>query len=1003
MKLFVSTLFLLISTATLCAFEMPKQIDDANLHSVQFVDSLEGWAVGDEGVILHTIDGGSTWEPQKSGVLASLWKVQFINPYSGWIVGSQMDISGQSVGILLTTSDGGLNWQSTSSSTHPGLHSLAIQSDGAFLVAGDRSPTEFTNLFQYNKQRRSWTAIPGHHPGQVIAAASNQDVTVIGGTHGRLQRVREGKVYSVDVEKMADATIAAITFSNGRFFAVGSQGIMLRSTDGEGSQWADVETNLSEEMNSCINWKTITHDGDHLWVAGNPGSIVLHSSDAGKSWEVQKTGWHGTIESMHFSDEKFGIAVGSLGTILRTVDGGKSWKPIRNGKYRNAMLLIAWDLKDIDPALLAKWGHEEGFRVQTWILNDLIECEKTLKSSIRHAGGSDLSVSTHPNQEMEKRDTILNRIVLEICNQQPDVVLIPNSNRSEQHRTLHDIVKLAFRQSSEAANPLLQQLGLPLATPRKLIVEASGTKLIHHDLEANSDILGSSPRMVTADLIALFGCDTSRSREFQIIALRGDDRSQITGIWDGLNILPGSASRRRTSSSINSVAPTKKHDDAMLAIQTFRESIRTGDTTLVSVDSTIAHYSSQLKQLPGDLAVVMGSRLLDDLIKVGQWEAARELQERMIKEYPDDPKLGAGIAWLINYQSSGEVRRRLEQKHRIEASVKEYRGKKFEKPGLRNNIQTSGEVKPEEAHIILARHDQVGLRETLESVLGLEERFRTSHPRTFDASATQLALLSARRQLGRWEDVKKTSEAFLTRIETSSLEELTLEESALLQEALLMRNGPGGKLPRPLLRSRATATKPYLDGLLDDDCWHEVPEKLLNGNEKLGTKMRVTHDDQFIYLAMTCLQESGAVHPEKPEKRRRDESLEGHDRVRIELDLDRDYRSAYHLEVDERGCTRDDCWGDKTWNPRWYVAVHHEPGSWTTEIAIPFSDISGLVPNSGSIWGFNLQRTLPNGTIQKWSGMANQELRSEEMGLLQWISEETRKPVLSNPMQLKTP
>ena len=35
--------------------------DDAPLHAVQFVDRVEGWAVGDEGAILHTIDAGKIW------------------------------------------------------------------------------------------------------------------------------------------------------------------------------------------------------------------------------------------------------------------------------------------------------------------------------------------------------------------------------------------------------------------------------------------------------------------------------------------------------------------------------------------------------------------------------------------------------------------------------------------------------------------------------------------------------------------------------------------------------------------------------------------------------------------------------------------------------------------------------------------------------------------------------------------------------------------------------
>ncbi len=35
-----------------------RNFEDAALRAVQFWDNREGWAVGDEGVIWHSIDGG---------------------------------------------------------------------------------------------------------------------------------------------------------------------------------------------------------------------------------------------------------------------------------------------------------------------------------------------------------------------------------------------------------------------------------------------------------------------------------------------------------------------------------------------------------------------------------------------------------------------------------------------------------------------------------------------------------------------------------------------------------------------------------------------------------------------------------------------------------------------------------------------------------------------------------------------------------------------------------
>src|SRR5438128_363144 len=49
---------LVSSTAVFAA--VPKHIDDAPLRGVQFIDGNEGWAVGDDGVVWHTIDGGES-------------------------------------------------------------------------------------------------------------------------------------------------------------------------------------------------------------------------------------------------------------------------------------------------------------------------------------------------------------------------------------------------------------------------------------------------------------------------------------------------------------------------------------------------------------------------------------------------------------------------------------------------------------------------------------------------------------------------------------------------------------------------------------------------------------------------------------------------------------------------------------------------------------------------------------------------------------------------------
>ena len=87
----------------------PIPVSIGGLNAVTFVDANTGWIVGDDGLILHTSDGGGSWIPQESEVTADLESVQFVGPTVGWIT---------SRGPILHTTDGGQAW--TPQTAEPG-------------------------------------------------------------------------------------------------------------------------------------------------------------------------------------------------------------------------------------------------------------------------------------------------------------------------------------------------------------------------------------------------------------------------------------------------------------------------------------------------------------------------------------------------------------------------------------------------------------------------------------------------------------------------------------------------------------------------------------------------------------------------------------------------------------------------------------------------------------------------------------------------------------------
>lgn len=88
-----------------------------------------GWAVGDTGVLLKTIDGGVNWVSVETPVNVTFNKVSFFDLYLGYAVGSG--------GVILKTIDGGETWFALETPVTDNLNALFIINDKNICVVGD--------------------------------------------------------------------------------------------------------------------------------------------------------------------------------------------------------------------------------------------------------------------------------------------------------------------------------------------------------------------------------------------------------------------------------------------------------------------------------------------------------------------------------------------------------------------------------------------------------------------------------------------------------------------------------------------------------------------------------------------------------------------------------------------------------------------------------------------------------------------------------------------------
>lgn len=82
-----------------------------DLVSVSFSDSLNGWAVSDSGTVIHTIDGGLTWEIQQTLDRFEPGKIFFQDKLTGWMAG--VNSSANDTVAIMKTADGGATWDTS--------------------------------------------------------------------------------------------------------------------------------------------------------------------------------------------------------------------------------------------------------------------------------------------------------------------------------------------------------------------------------------------------------------------------------------------------------------------------------------------------------------------------------------------------------------------------------------------------------------------------------------------------------------------------------------------------------------------------------------------------------------------------------------------------------------------------------------------------------------------------------------------------------------------------
>ena len=244
----------------------------SDLNCVFPVSNLDVIACGNNGTVIKTVTGGDFWNARQSGTNANLKSVFFISPYTGWICGDG--------GTILKTTNSGNNWSSQQSGVSVNLNSIYFTSANSGWAVGATG-----KILKTTNGGSTW--------------AINVDLGTI------------ANLYSVCFPSAGTGYISG-EYSTGP----GNKFVFFYKTITDGEWWLYQFSGVTNTMRSVF-----FTDSNRGWAAGDSG-VILGTTNGGENWIGLPGHTVNNLYSVSFTSPMQGWVCGNSGTVLKTVTSG---------------------------------------------------------------------------------------------------------------------------------------------------------------------------------------------------------------------------------------------------------------------------------------------------------------------------------------------------------------------------------------------------------------------------------------------------------------------------------------------------------------------------------------------------------------------------------------------------------------------------------------------------------------------------------------------------------
>jgi len=288
-----------------------------NLFNCVFTDTLNGWAAGEDGVIIHTSDGGYNWKIQNNPVNYYIHDIYFINKRIGWAVSNEFLNVGST---LLKTTNGGNNWYAEAfPDSTVFLKTIYFLDSLKGFVSGFGG-----KFYRTTNAGASWTVMKtdsstfAYFPVVKIRFLTQDTGFACGGIidiAGVLWKTFDaGNNWSAEVYSPEPFYSMYLKNSND-LFAVGGDfeyGAQIARSSNTGVSWNYQSLEIFGQCMS-IDFRT----DQEIWMPLGFSGLWAVSYDGGNTWTSEQVTDNFMINSVDFHDSLHGWAVGANGAILK--------------------------------------------------------------------------------------------------------------------------------------------------------------------------------------------------------------------------------------------------------------------------------------------------------------------------------------------------------------------------------------------------------------------------------------------------------------------------------------------------------------------------------------------------------------------------------------------------------------------------------------------------------------------------------------------------------------